>query len=587
MLLRAFRQLEGKRRVQLGLLLGVMMVSAAAEMATIGSLVPLLSLASTAGPTRCALPLLPCGTTVPVVLMIFSGAALLSGALRIFLTWFSTRLSYGIGADLGFNIYRNTLHEPYLRHVQTNSSEIISDILKVDSVVAGVLYPAINVVVSIVLTVAIVATLMRIDLQATSYSFLLFALLYVVIYFLTHKQRQRNATVIAEFDSRRIKAVQEGLGGIRDVLLDGTQRICYEKFDFLNRTQRTALAQNSFISQYPRFVVETVGMLAIAAVAGYYIGADGSMGAALPVLGALALGAQRLLPQIQMIYTGCSSIKGNFGLLEAVVARLEAADGTRADNAEAPAPTPHPRLETATAATPILELVAASFSYASGAPPVIRNVSLRLGKGSKIGFVGRTGSGKSTLLDLLMGLLLPAPGALIFNGMPITSENVRLLQNRIAHVPQSIFLTDASISENIAFGVPPQQVDFARVKAAADRAQASEFIDALPDGFRTHVGERGIKLSGGQKQRIGIARALYKDADILILDEATSALDDATEAAIVNALHEIDRDITVLIVAHRTSTLLHCDLVYEIEEGCINREGKYDEFRFKQATEVC
>jgi ABC-type multidrug transport system fused ATPase/permease subunit len=205
--------------------------------------------------------------------------------------------------------------------------------------------------------------------------------------------------------------------------------------------------------------------------------------------------------------------------------------------------------------------------------PVIREMNLRIRRGSRVGFIGRTGSGKSTLIDLIMGLLFPTHGVLSFNGIPVTPDNVRTLQDRIAHVPQAIFLADASIAENIAFGVPSSRIDLDRVQAAAAKAQLAEFVTSLPRGYDTQVGERGVRLSGGQRQRIGIARAFYKDADILILDEATSALDDATEARIMRAIHESDPDITVLMIAHRTSSLVHCEVVYEIADGRIVREG--------------
>lgn len=556
-------------------LVAVMLVAAVAEMATLGALVPVLSLIATPDQVNCRIPVLPCDIDLKAALLLFAAAVLLSGALRVFLTWFSTKLTFAIGADLGLKIYRITLHEPYSEHVKSNSSEIISDILKVDSVVASVLYPAINVLVAIVLTTAILATLFRIDFTTTALTFLIFTALYVVIYLFTHKQRVRNSGVIADFDSRRIKAVQEGLGGIRDVLLDGTQRVYYEKFDFLNRAQRTAQAQNSFIGSYPRYVVETVGLLFVAGAGWYFTQKGGNVALGLPVLGALALGAQKLLPQVQIIYLGCSQVRGNLGIVEDVVQRLDRADHSSPRLSQSFGAPASLATESGSEA-PVLQLAAASFSYVDGTP-VVREVSLRIQRGSRVGFVGRTGSGKSTLIDLMMGLLFPTDGVLLFNGDPVTPDNVRKLQDRIAHVPQAIFLTDTSIVENIAFGVPADRIDLGRVKSAASRAQLAEFIASLPRGYETEVGERGVRLSGGQRQRIGIARAFYKNAEILILDEATSALDDATEGRIMEAIYEIDANMTVLMIAHRTSSLVHCDVVYEIEEGRISRQGKYHE----------
>lgn len=581
MLLRLLRHLDQRRRLQSVALVAVMVMAAVAEMATLGAVVPVLSLVSAPDRANCNIAAIPCGIELTTALLLFSGAVFASGALRIFLSWFSTRLTFAIGADLGLKIYRITLHEPYSEHVKSNSSEILSDILKVDSVVASVLYPAINVVVAVVLTTAILATLFHINFISTALTFVVFTLLYVAIYFFTHKQRVRNSTLIADFDSRRIKAVQEGLGGIRDVLLDGTQRLHYEKFDFFNRSQRTAQAQNSFIGAYPRFVVESLGLLFIAAAAWYFNQRGGNMSVGLPVLGALALGAQKLLPQVQIIYLGCSAVRGNLGTLEDVVERLDRAHSATGHSSNGVKPIDFSDANNASD-VPILELAGASFSYVR-TTPVIEDMTLRIHRGSRIGLVGRTGSGKSTLIDLLMGLLFPTRGSMFFCGVRVTPDNVRGLQKRIAHVPQSIFLADASIAENIAFGLPPDGIDFLRLKAAAAKAQLDDFIASLPTGYDTVVGERGIRLSGGQRQRIGIARAFYKDADILVLDEATSALDDATEARIMRAIYESDAGMTVLMIAHRTSSLVHCDVVYEIDDGRIVRHGKHQELGLDQA----
>jgi ATP-binding cassette subfamily B protein len=207
------------------------------------------------------------------------------------------------------------------------------------------------------------------------------------------------------------------------------------------------------------------------------------------------------------------------------------------------------------------------FRHRPDRPWALQGLNLLIAKGSRVGFIGTTGSGKSTLLDLLMGLLPPTEGQLRVDGQPITAANAGRWQRRIAHVPQSIYLSDASIAQNIAFGVPQQQIDMARVRQAAEQAQMAQTVNGWPQGYDTLVGERGVRLSGGQRQRIGIARALYKQADVLVFDEATSALDSATESAVMAAIDALGRELTILIVAHRISTLSGCDEIVELKAG--------------------
>jgi ABC-type multidrug transport system fused ATPase/permease subunit len=226
---------------------------------------------------------------------------------------------------------------------------------------------------------------------------------------------------------------------------------------------------------------------------------------------------------------------------------------------------------------PVVTLNHVRFAYKPNGTQILRDIELVIPHGSRIGFIGKTGSGKSTLIDVIMGLLPPTNGEVRTGSVVLDDSNRRAWQSRIAHVPQSIYLTDASIAENIAFGCEPQRIDMDRVIAAAQRAQIDSYVQQLPEGYGTKVGERGVRLSGGQRQRIGLARAFYKNADVLILDEATSALDDATETQVMNAIAAIDGDITVLIIAHRLTTLRNCDVIVQLEKGQIIRQGTYAE----------
>jgi ATP-binding cassette subfamily B protein len=215
---------------------------------------------------------------------------------------------------------------------------------------------------------------------------------------------------------------------------------------------------------------------------------------------------------------------------------------------------------------------------------VLNGLNLTIPKGARVGIVGSTGSGKSTTLDLLIGLLMPTEGKLLIDGMPCTGNRVRAWQKTIAHVPQNIYLADATLSENIAFGIPKAAIDMGRVRRAAQQAQIADFIESHPEGYEAKVGERGIRLSGGQRQRIGIARALYKKAKVLVFDEATSALDNATETSVMEAIDGLDRDLTILLIAHRITTLNRCDTIIELENGCVKREVGYEELVMEVKT---
>jgi ATP-binding cassette, subfamily B, bacterial PglK len=378
---------------------------------------------------------------------------------------------------------------------------------------------------------------------------------------------QQNSVRIADEYTRVVKALQEGLGGIRDVLLDGTQPVYCEVYRQADHQLRRAQGGNAFIGQSPRFAMEALGMVLIAALA-YGLSHQGKGAAtALPVLGALALGAQRLLPALQQGYSAWASMAGNHASLAATVDLLD-----QPLPAELLRPPPPPlALHTA------IQFRGVRFRYGGDGPWVLDGLDLTIQKGARIGLVGGTGSGKSTTLDLLMGLLEPTEGEVLVDGQPITGNLVRAWQRSIAHVPQSIYLADTTMAENIAFGVPRAAIDMQRVQDAARQAQIAEFIESRPRGYDAHVGERGVRLSGGQRQRIGIARALYKRASVLVLDEATSALDNETERSVMEAIDGLHRDLTILLIAHRLSTVRHCDTIAELQHGRITAQAPYEE----------
>lgn len=574
---RLWQHISPRRRGQFGILLVLMILASFAEILSIGAVLPFLGVLTapvrvfehpaaqffiqTMGLNSAEQLLLP-------LTIIFGLAVLVAGAMRLLLLWLTTRLSFATGADLSINIYRRTLYQSYAVHVARNSSEVISGISgKANIVIGSIITPVLTLISASVMLIAILIALLSVEPVIALAAFGGFGLIYAFVIRLTRNRLLINGQRIARESTQVLKSLQEGLGGIRDVLIDGSQATYCQIYRNADYPLRCAQGKNLFIGQSPRYGIEALGMLLIAALAYSLAQQSDGLGKAIPVLGALALGAQRLLPVLQQSYAACCYIRGGQALLQDT---LELLDQPLPDYASQPAARPMPFQHQIT-------LSRLSFRYSPQTPWVLENLDLSIAKGSCVGFVGTTGSGKSTLLDIVMGLLQPTQGTLKIDGQPITESNLRPWQSHVAHVPQAIFLADSSIEENIAFGMPKDKIDHERVRLAARQAQLADIIETWPNKYQTFVGERGIRLSGGQRQRIGIARALYKQADVIIFDEATSSLDNETEMAVMQAIEGLSEDLTILIIAHRLTTLKNCTQIVELGDCGIKRIGTYQE----------
>jgi ATP-binding cassette subfamily B protein len=575
LLSRLWQHLGRHRQRQFSLLLVLMLIGAFAEIFSLGAVLPFLGVL--ASPDRVfGYPFVAeiarfWGITTPAELVLpltamFALATLVAGAIRLLLLWASARLAFAAGADLSIEVYRRTLYQPYRIHVARNSSEVISGITsKSNAVVYSVLLPALTFISSAVLLAAIAIALLAIDARVASAAAVGFGASYVAMTWFSRRRLQCNGQVIARESNQVLKALQEGLGGIRDVLLDGTQQIYCQTYRQADRPLRWAQGNNVFIARGPRYAIETVSMVLVIALAYGLSYHFGGISAALPTLGALALGAVRLLPAFQQCYGSWAEIVGNQASL---VDTLHLLEQPMPADALQPMPPPLPFQGA-------IRFDNVRFRYCNEDNWVLDGLCFNIPKGARVGFVGKTGGGKSTALDLLMGLLEPTEGCILVDDQPIVGDRLRAWQRTIAHVPQSIYLADVTLAENIAFGVPREIIDMDRVRQAASRAQLTEFIESQPNGYHAFVGERGIRLSGGQRQRIGIARALYKQASVLVFDEATSALDNATEQAVMDAIEGLNRDITILLIAHRLTTVQRCDSIVELERGRVVAEGSY------------
>ncbi len=574
LLKRLWHHISRRRRGQFLLLLMLMLLGSFSEILSIGAVLPFLAVLtapqrvfemSIAQPFILALNLTKPEQLLLPLTIAFGMAALMVGFMRLLLLWASTRLSFAVGADLSISIYRRTLYQPYELHCARNSSEVINGISGKTNNAIAIVISILGFISSAVMLIAILLALMAIDPFIALAAFGGFGFIYILIVGLTRSKLVKNSQITARESSQVIKSLQEGLGGIRDVLIDGSQAAYCKIYSDADLSLRRAQGNSMFIGSSPRFAMEALGMILITVLAYTLSKQVDGIAKAIPVLGALALGAQRFLPSLQQAYGAWTSIQAGQISLRDI---LEMLDQPMPEYSNQGSPTPLPFNDN-------ISLNQISFRYRSNMPYVLKQVDLNISKGSRVGFIGKTGSGKSTLLDIVMGLLYPTNGSLAIDNQIVTPANHRDWQAHIAHVPQAIFLADSSIEENIAFGIPKDQIDHDRVRQAAQQAQIAHSIESWPDKYQTFVGERGIRLSGGQRQRIGIARALYKQANVIIFDEATSALDSETELAVMQAIEGLSKDLTLLIIAHRLTTLKNCTHIVELGDGGIKRNSIY------------
>lgn len=574
LLIGIWRHLSHRRRTQLGCLLFVMIASGVAELVSLSAVLPFLTVLTDPellwqqtwiNSLFIRFGLSQSHHLVLLVTGLFALTAVLAAAIRLFNLWLNGRLVAAVGSDLSCEAYLRTLHQPYFVHVQRNSADVITATTTQISRTVVALTSLLQLVTASFVAVALLAGLLLIDWGIALATAVLFGTVYGLLALRVRRELLLSGKKWSSAARQQLKAVQEGLGAIRDILLESNQNIYLDIYETVDRPLRLLQSKNQFLSSSPRYAVEALSLVAIALTGCLLVLQKGSESMVIPLLGSLALGAQRLLPALQQIYTNWSSLKVYNADMQAVLALL---NQPLAANVSTQKTLP---LESN------IFLDRVSFRYGQDQPVVLVGLNLEIHRGERIGLIGSTGSGKSTMVDLLMGLLKPSDGRLLVNGEDVhdPSHPERLLSWRkaIAHVPQNIYLADTSFAENIAFGVPKHKIDFAKVRLAAQQSQIAAFIESSPKGYSSHVGERGVRLSGGQRQRIGIARALYKQASVLVLDEATSALDNKTEEAVMTSVDDLDRNLTIIMIAHRLTTINRCDRVLRLHNGLIVSSG--------------
>lgn len=572
-----------ERRV-LYLLLGAVLLMAIIEIAGIASIMPFLAVVSnpevihqnqylqwgyqTFGFTSDNSYLFALGGVVLILLV-------LSNTFSAITTWLLLRYTWARNHSLSKRLFERYLGEPYEFFLSRNSSEMAKNILsEVLQVVTGLLIPGIRVIAKGLVALAIIILLLAIDFILAITVTAVLGGVYAFIYaFVRRKLKNLGQGRVAD-DARRYQVANEAFGGIKDVKLLGSEASFVEAFRAPSLGYANARASQLVISQIPRYALEIVAFGGILVILLYLIGRGDALQQAIPIVGLYAFAGYRLMPALQHVFAGFTSIRFNLDALDVLFNDIHHELST------APPPPFIKRDETSTEVLRFQETVVLNdvhFSYPDAEEPTITALSLEIKKNTTVAFVGPTGCGKTTTVDLILALLNPSAGRLLVDQNPITEENRRRWQRNLGYVAQDIFLCDDSVARNIAFGVPADRIDRDAVIRAAQTANIHDFIiTELTDGYDTLVGERGVRLSGGQRQRIGIARALYRDPDILVFDEATSALDGITERAIMESITRLSGNKTIIMIAHRLSTVRDCDQIFLLEKGRLVATGTYD-----------
>ena len=484
---------------------------------------------------------------------------LIKALFLAFLAWWQMRFAYGVQAQLSQRLFTIYLHQPYTFHLQHNSAQLIRNVINEVSMITGnAILPVMMLFTEGLVLIGLCGLLLAIEPQGALIVVTVLGAAALGFHRLTHGRIEHWGKVRQYHEGLRLQHLQQGLSGAKDVKMFGSEAYFLKQYSLHNDQSAHVAQMQSTLQQLPRLWLELLAVSGLAILVMSMLEQNLSLEAVLPTLGLFAAAAFRLMPSVSRIMGAVQALRYGMPMIDVLHTEL---------NLEIPK-----ALEIQNSCTPFdsnIELSHVSYTYPAAAYASLKDISMKIKRGESVGFIGATGAGKSTLVDIILGLLTPDQGEVRVAGKDI-QQNLRNWQDQIGYVPQSIFLTDDTLRRNVAFGLPNEQIDDAAVKRAIKAAQLEDFVRSLPDGLMTMVGERGIRLSGGQRQRIGIARALYHDPAVLLLDEATSSLDTATEQSVMQAVKEMQSSKTILIVAHRLSTVEHCDRLYRIQKGEIN-----------------
>lgn len=578
-LLRQLNSLLNRReRWQIGILAVALIGRAAVEMVGVGSIAPFMSVVSdpsvihsnrwlrwgheTFGFSSDTSFLMAMGIAIVVLLAVMNTLSALT-------LWGMFRFSWGMHHRLSNRLLSGYLAQPYSFFVQRNSASLSKSLLtEVNSVTHGVMAPILNVGARSLVVLAITGLLIVVDPLLALIVVLVLGGAYGVTYLLVRAKQRHLGRERVDANQERYKVTNEAFGGIKAVKVLQREDSFASRFAHPSWIYSKATATNHTIAFLPRYLFETIAFGGIVLIVLYFLQAGEGLTGILPTISLYAFAGYRLMPELQQLFVGLANIRFNRAALDDLMTDLDQfePDERRPDEDAAFLPFRH-----------AIRFESVTFRYPTSEGPVLEDVSLMIPRDRTIGLVGESGSGKTTLVDLLLGLYEPIKGRILIDDEPLNPRTIRRWQKQVGYVPQHIYLCDDTLSANIAFGVPSRDINQAQVERAARIAHLHDFIGSLPRGYETFVGERGVRLSGGQRQRVGIARALYHDPAVLVLDEATSSLDGATEGAVMEAIRELAGKKTIVLIAHRLTTVMDADRIYLMEEGRVVESGNFAE----------
>ena len=562
--------LTGSERRKLGGILVLMLIGTVLDTFSIGLVVPLVGILTQKNYLE-KFPSLndflgdPTEAQFIVGSMIFLLVVfIIKTVFQLWSLWIQRGYSNAITTRVGRKLFSIYLAQPYPYHLERNSATLIRNSQNTGSLMSGIIDPVLTITSDVLVTTGIFALLIFLEPRGTISTIVVFALSAWLFRRFTNRRIRRWGEALNFFKGRIIRQLQQGFGGVKDVKVLGREDFFVGQYSEHLVGNATVLRRFLFAQALPRFGLEILTIMGLGVLVVTMVGSGRELDSVLPVLGLFGAAAFRLLPAVNRLIASMQLITVNRVLVEDLYRDLAL-----------PVPPSSEVVSRHELATRI-EISEVSFAYANAPKPALQGVSLVVKRGEAVGLVGPSGSGKSTLVDVLLGLLVPQSGEVCVDGRSI-QESLRSWQNQVGYVPQAIFLIDDSLRNNVAFAIHESQIDDQAVRAAICSAQLDEFVATLPNGLDTVVGERGVRLSGGQRQRIGIARALYHNPSVLVLDEATSSLDTETEHGVMQAVQALQGNKTVIIVAHRLSTVEYCDRLYRLEDSRIVDEGSFQE----------
>ncbi|MBL4709773.1 MAG: ABC transporter ATP-binding protein [Flavobacteriales bacterium] len=512
------------------------------------------------------------------------GIIALSNIIGIITTYFHLKISWDVAHRLSTNLLKVYTKKPYSYFLNHNTSDLRSYLVSEVSVLtSGVLIPLIEFISRSIISLVIFTLLMLVSLKITLVMAFFLGGTYFLIYLLRQKALKRLGNERFSSNANRFRYLEEMLTGIKTVKIYGVQDFFFQRFEKESRQYNNIHPKVQMVYATPKYILEILAFGGILAVTMYLFVSNGNITDSLPRLSLYALAGYRLLPALQRAFAAAAKVKHNLPVLRKLYDDLILAKDQSGDISSQKAKL---------AFQDKISIEHLSYTYEGNEASTLKNLNLSIKKGSTVAFVGSTGSGKTTLIDIITGLLTPSSGHLKIDDTVVQAQNVTEWQNNIAYVPQEVFLYDDTIKANIALNNSESVINEKRITEVLKMTGMYTFISTeLSDGINTKIGERGVRLSGGQRQRLGLARALYTNPSLLVLDEATSALDNITEKGIIDSLLLLPDELTIIIIAHRLSTVKYANTIFMLEDGKMINHGNYDELikgnsKFKEMDQL-